>query len=117
MGTYRNRGIVQPVLYPLTMRRTLLLTTRRFMVQLPPLRRVLVTILSPLCRPQMPAIHLPREKHRYNGNHEEGMGVQAKGCQGMVGGVVSRRQEEGQGTTKQSSGQTLLSDQIHATEL
>ncbi len=32
--------------------------------------------------------HLPFGNHRYNGNHEEGMGVQAKEHQGMVGGVV-----------------------------
>jgi integrase len=34
----------------------------------------------------MGPIHLSRKNHRYNGNHEEGMGVQAKERQGMVGG-------------------------------
>ena len=47
-----------------------------------------VTILSLSCTPLTPTIHLPRKNHRYNGNHEEGVGVQAKEHQGMVDWMV-----------------------------
>jgi len=79
-------------------------------------RPIFVSILSPSVVFQTRANQLASRNCRYNGGHEKAMGIQKKGHQRMVDGLVRRWQKEGQGVSEQKTGRALPPHQIHTTQ-